>query len=266
MGLSPRRLAETATARPSGARHVAGFVLVGVALTGGLLGSALSGEGGVTSNPESKQAEELIDERFSQHGPGDEVVVVRSDELSVTAAAFRDRVTSLARSYVEVGASSGLELPRPRRRAPGSRSARPPCACLGERTWFQPRWLERLPAVSIEDAQVARRAYFDGQHDHRGVVLEGSGGVAHGGVLDRAGGRDGRRAPATAASVPATPTVPRAGWAWHLVTPTCDAIRRATDAADGTGSISDSPACAGPRQVTGVDGCSGLQPPQAGRE
>ena len=71
-------------------------MLVGVALTGGLLGSALSGEGGVTSNPESKQAEELIDERFSQHGPGDEVVVVRSDELSVTAAAFRDRVTSLA--------------------------------------------------------------------------------------------------------------------------------------------------------------------------
>jgi hypothetical protein len=37
------------------------FVLVGFALIAGLLGSALSSEGDVTNNPESKQAEELID-------------------------------------------------------------------------------------------------------------------------------------------------------------------------------------------------------------
>jgi hypothetical protein len=67
----------------------AGLVLVGFALVGGFLGSALSSEGDVTSNPESKQAEELIDERFPQRDPVDELVVVRSDALTASAQAFR---------------------------------------------------------------------------------------------------------------------------------------------------------------------------------
>jgi putative drug exporter of the RND superfamily len=97
MRLSPRRLAEIATARPRRVLGIwAGLVLVGFALIGGLLGSALSSEGDVTSNPESKQAENLIDERFPQRDPVDELVVVRSDELTAGAEAFRERVTSLA--------------------------------------------------------------------------------------------------------------------------------------------------------------------------
>jgi len=73
----------------------AGLVLVGFALIGGFLGSALSSEGDVTSEPESKQAEELIDERFPQRDPVDELVVVRSDERTASAQAFRERVRSL---------------------------------------------------------------------------------------------------------------------------------------------------------------------------
>jgi uncharacterized membrane protein YdfJ with MMPL/SSD domain len=71
------------------------MVLVGFALISGLLGSALSSEGDVTSNPESKQAEDLIDERFPERDALDEVVIVRSEEVPVTAAAFRERVRSL---------------------------------------------------------------------------------------------------------------------------------------------------------------------------
>jgi RND superfamily putative drug exporter len=71
------------------------MALVGFVLIAGLLGSALSSEGDVTSNPESKQAEELIDERFPEREAVDEVVIVRSDELTVTTPAFRERVGSL---------------------------------------------------------------------------------------------------------------------------------------------------------------------------
>ncbi len=107
MRLSPRRLAEIATARPRRVLAIwAGLVLVGFALIGGLLGSALSSEGDVTSNPESKQAEELIDERFPQRDPVDEVVIVRSDELTVSAPAFRERVMSLA---AELRRGEGVE-------------------------------------------------------------------------------------------------------------------------------------------------------------
>src|SRR5215218_10193234 len=96
MRLSPRRLAEIATARPRRVLVIwAGLVLVGFALIGGFLGSALSSEGDVTSEPESKQAEELIDERFPQRDPVDELVVVRSDERTASAQAFRERVRSL---------------------------------------------------------------------------------------------------------------------------------------------------------------------------
>jgi uncharacterized membrane protein YdfJ with MMPL/SSD domain len=80
--------------------------LVGFALISGLLGSALSSEGDVTSNPESKQAEELIDERFPEREGLDEVVIVRSDELTVTTAAFRERVGTLGQ---ELGGSASVE-------------------------------------------------------------------------------------------------------------------------------------------------------------
>ena len=93
---SPRRLAAIAVARPRRVLAVWGVMaLVGFVLIAGLLGSALSSEGDVTSNPESKQAEELIDERFPEREAVDEVVIVRSDELTVTTPAFRERVGSL---------------------------------------------------------------------------------------------------------------------------------------------------------------------------
>jgi putative drug exporter of the RND superfamily len=105
MGLSPRRLAEIATARPRRMLVIwAGLVLIGFVLIGGFLGSALSSEGDVTNNPESKRAEELIDEKLPGRDPFDELVIVRSDELTVTAPAFRERVLSLAGELRRSGA------------------------------------------------------------------------------------------------------------------------------------------------------------------
>src|ERR687898_1015933 len=94
--LSPRRLAAIAVARPRRMLAVWGVVaLVGFVLIGGLLGAALSSESDVTSNPESKQAQDLIDARFPERDALDELVIVRSDELTVTSPAFRERVRSL---------------------------------------------------------------------------------------------------------------------------------------------------------------------------
>jgi hypothetical protein len=75
--LSPRRLAAIAVARPRRVLVIWGVVaLVGFVLIGGLLGSALSSEADVTSNPESKQAEDLIDARFPEREGLNEVVIV----------------------------------------------------------------------------------------------------------------------------------------------------------------------------------------------
>src|SRR5918995_1227261 len=94
--LSPRRLAAIAVARPRRVLAVWGVMaLVAFVLISALLGSALSSEGDVTNNPESKQAEELVDERFPERESVDEVVIVRSEEVTVTSDAFRERIRTL---------------------------------------------------------------------------------------------------------------------------------------------------------------------------
>src|SRR5215218_6546204 len=104
--LSPRRLAAIAVARPRRVLAMwGGVALIGFVLIGGLLGSALSSEGDVTSNPESKRAEDLVDEQFPEREAVDEVVIVRSDEVTVSTAAYRERVLALAE---ELGGSDGV--------------------------------------------------------------------------------------------------------------------------------------------------------------
>jgi RND superfamily putative drug exporter len=79
------------------------IVLVGLVLTGGLLGSALSSEFVVLSNPESKQAEDLIIERLPEREAVDEVLIVRSDSDTVSDPAFQDRVRSLVEEAEQSG-------------------------------------------------------------------------------------------------------------------------------------------------------------------
>ena len=105
--LSPRRLAAIAVARPRRMLAVWGLVvLVAFGVISGLLASALSSESDITSNPESKQAQDLVDERVPERDALDELVIVRSDELTVDDPAFRERVESLAD---ELAASDSVE-------------------------------------------------------------------------------------------------------------------------------------------------------------
>lgn len=105
--MSPRRLAAIAVARPRRVLAVWGvLVLVGFALISGLLGSALSSEADVTSSPESKQAEDLTNERFPERDALNELVIVRSEEVTTDAPAFRERVESLTN---ELTGNDGVE-------------------------------------------------------------------------------------------------------------------------------------------------------------
>ena len=88
-----------------GAAVLASFVVIAV-----LLGSALTTDGDVTSNPESKQAAALIHESFPPEPTPSEIVVVRSDRYTVDEPAFQTKVRTLDESAAERSASS-----RPRR-------------------------------------------------------------------------------------------------------------------------------------------------------
>jgi uncharacterized membrane protein YdfJ with MMPL/SSD domain len=61
-----------------------------------LLGSALTSDGDVTSNPDSKQAEALIRESFPPEPSPSEIVVVRSDRFTVDEPEFQAKVRTLA--------------------------------------------------------------------------------------------------------------------------------------------------------------------------
>jgi putative drug exporter of the RND superfamily len=96
-GFGPRRLAMYATAHPKRVLAVWGLLaLIGIGLTSGLLGSALTSDSGVTSKPESLRAQDLIDERLPASDALDELVVVRSGRLTVDDPAFAAKVRGLA--------------------------------------------------------------------------------------------------------------------------------------------------------------------------
>jgi putative drug exporter of the RND superfamily len=82
-----------------GALVVAGFLIVS------FLGDALTTEADVTSTPESRAAELLVEERMppSADEP-DEVIAVRSGELSVDDPAFRSHVEALLARAATLGA------------------------------------------------------------------------------------------------------------------------------------------------------------------
>jgi RND superfamily putative drug exporter len=60
-----------------------------------LLGSALTSDGDVTSNPDSKQAEALIRDSFPPEPTPSEIVVVRSDRYTVDEPEFQAKVQTL---------------------------------------------------------------------------------------------------------------------------------------------------------------------------
>jgi putative drug exporter of the RND superfamily len=96
MSISTERLARLCASRPKRTLFAwLGVVLVSFVVIALLLGSALTSDGDVTSNPESKQAAALIHEGFPAKPSASEIVVVRSDRLTVDDPAFKAKVRSL---------------------------------------------------------------------------------------------------------------------------------------------------------------------------
>src|SRR3954471_1562767 len=98
-GWGPTRVAEFATRRPKRVLAVWGVVvLVSMGLVVTLLGSGLTSDSSLTNHPESDRAQQLIDQRLPGQDAVDEIIVVRSERLTVADAAFAARVRSLTRS------------------------------------------------------------------------------------------------------------------------------------------------------------------------
>ena len=82
-------------------RTLAGWILallVSFVVIALLLGDALTTDGDVTSNPESKQAEALIHESFPPEPTPSEIIVVRSERYGVNSPAFKAKVRALSES------------------------------------------------------------------------------------------------------------------------------------------------------------------------
>ena len=91
-------------------------VLVSFVVIAVLLGSALTTDGDVTSNPESKQAAALIHESFPPEPTPSEIVVVRSDRFTVDEPEFRGEGAGALATAARRSASS------PTRRATTART------------------------------------------------------------------------------------------------------------------------------------------------
>jgi RND superfamily putative drug exporter len=72
------------------------IVLVSLGAIGTLLGSALTSDSSLTNRPDSVAAQELIDARLPNQESVDEFIVVRSENLVSSDAAFEARVSTLA--------------------------------------------------------------------------------------------------------------------------------------------------------------------------
>ncbi len=105
INLSTEALARTTGQRPwttIGAWLV--ILVAALLLTSTLLGDALTTKDSYTNNPESSRAQDLLDERLGDSSPTiNEMVVVRSTNLTVDDPAYRNYVEELFAEFVALG-------------------------------------------------------------------------------------------------------------------------------------------------------------------
>jgi putative drug exporter of the RND superfamily len=96
MRLSPQRVARWSARRRLTVIAIwVGLFLVGGLLTSRYLGGALTTQADFTNNPESKQAQTLLEQRLTGPRRSNEVVIVRSDATTVSDPAFKAYVRRL---------------------------------------------------------------------------------------------------------------------------------------------------------------------------
>jgi putative drug exporter of the RND superfamily len=111
--LSPERLAQASSRHPW-VTLVSWLlaVVIGFVVSGALLGKALTTEGGFINDPESKQAQQLVEDNLGVTTNASEVVIVHSDTATIDEPRFEsyvsalgDRVSGLGPDTVESVAS-----------------------------------------------------------------------------------------------------------------------------------------------------------------
>jgi RND superfamily putative drug exporter len=115
-----QRLAYVSALRPGRVLAVWALVLVASVLAiGGLLGSALSSDATITTNPDSVRASDVLSENFSNRNHVDEAIIINSPRLATTDPAFRGFVQDLRSSLADTGAVHTVGDPY----APGAEAA-----------------------------------------------------------------------------------------------------------------------------------------------
>src|SRR5687768_6901019 len=108
----PQRLARTAAVHPWRVVAVWGLILAAsVVAIGTLIGSAFTGDGSITTNPDSMKADQVVAANFSQAGRTDDAVVIASAQLTSEDAAFRGFVADLLSSIEATGAAQTVRDP-----------------------------------------------------------------------------------------------------------------------------------------------------------
>jgi RND superfamily putative drug exporter len=107
-----QRLAHFAAVHPW--RVVAAWATILVAsivAIGTLIGSAYSGDGTITTNPDSMKAQQAIAENFSQENRTDDAIIIHSADLTSDDLEFRGFVTALMASVAATGATETARDP-----------------------------------------------------------------------------------------------------------------------------------------------------------
>ncbi len=108
----PQRLARVAALRPWRVLAVWGLVLAASILTiGGLIGSAFTSDGSITSNPESMKAEQVLAESFSQGDRIDDAVIIYSADFTSGDPEFVSFVADVRSSIEGTGATEAVRDP-----------------------------------------------------------------------------------------------------------------------------------------------------------
>jgi hypothetical protein len=107
-----RRLARVSTVHPGRVLGVCALVLVASVLAiGGSLGSALSSDATITSNPDSVRASDLLSRNLPAGEHVDEAVIIHSPRLVTTDPAFRGFVSDVRSSLFDTGATQTVGNP-----------------------------------------------------------------------------------------------------------------------------------------------------------
>jgi uncharacterized membrane protein YdfJ with MMPL/SSD domain len=115
-----QRLARVSALHPGRVLVVWGLVLVASVLAiGGFLGSALSSEATITSNPDSVRASDLLSKNMPAGNSVDEAVIIHSPRLVTTDPAFKNFVSDVRSSLADTGATRTVGDPY----APGAGAA-----------------------------------------------------------------------------------------------------------------------------------------------